>query len=79
MKQAWFCPSCQKHHAPHCDTCPGLVDLVSQPLPSIPVYPPHYPTWGPNTAPYWWQQPITVTGIAYKANPDVICMNGDVQ
>jgi hypothetical protein len=20
---AWFCPSCQKHHAPHCDTCPG--------------------------------------------------------
>jgi len=21
--QAWFCPACQRHHAPHVDTCPG--------------------------------------------------------
>lgn len=24
-REAWFCPSCQKHHAPHCDTCPGVM------------------------------------------------------
>ncbi len=22
-RQAWFCPACQRHHAPHCDTCPA--------------------------------------------------------
>ena len=22
-REAWFCPSCQKHHAPHVETCPG--------------------------------------------------------
>lgn len=22
-RTAWFCPSCQKHHAPHVETCPG--------------------------------------------------------
>lgn len=22
-RQAWFCPSCQKYHAPHVETCPG--------------------------------------------------------
>jgi hypothetical protein len=22
-RKPWFCPSCQKHHAPHVDTCPG--------------------------------------------------------
>lgn len=23
MTEAWFCPACQKHHAPHVETCPG--------------------------------------------------------
>lgn len=23
IRTAWFCPSCQKHHAPHIDTCPA--------------------------------------------------------
>lgn len=23
MSAAWFCPACQKYHAPHVDTCPG--------------------------------------------------------
>lgn len=22
MRAAWFCPSCNAHHAPHVDTCP---------------------------------------------------------
>jgi hypothetical protein len=22
-RNAWYCPGCQKHHAPHIDTCPG--------------------------------------------------------
>lgn len=21
-RSAWFCPACQKHHAPHVETCP---------------------------------------------------------
>lgn len=25
MAEAWFCPACQKHHAPHVETCPGGV------------------------------------------------------
>lgn len=24
MSIGWFCPSCQKHHGPHIDTCPGF-------------------------------------------------------
>ena len=22
-KQAWYCPSCKAHHAPHVETCPA--------------------------------------------------------
>jgi len=25
-RKAWFCPSCNKHHAPHVETCPGSSD-----------------------------------------------------
>ncbi len=28
-RKAWFCPTCQRHHAPHVETCPGPVDAVS--------------------------------------------------
>jgi len=28
VRTAWFCPSCQKHHGPHVDTCPALVDAI---------------------------------------------------
>ena len=27
-RKAWFCPSCNKHHAPHVETCPGPVDAI---------------------------------------------------
>lgn len=37
-KQAWFCPSCQRHHAPHVETCPKPVDLIGYPLPTSPGY-----------------------------------------
>lgn len=32
-RQPWFCPSCQKHHAPHVDTCPGVADAIGFPYP----------------------------------------------
>lgn len=35
-KQAWFCPACQRHHAPHCDTCPSPFDLAGSPLQTLP-------------------------------------------
>lgn len=28
-RTAWFCPSCQKHHGPHVDTCPGIADAIA--------------------------------------------------
>ena len=39
-RQAWFCPSCQKYHAPHVETCPGGTGGVK------PLYNPEpYPGW----------------------------------
>jgi len=29
MSTAWFCPSCQKYHAPHVKTCPGPGGMYS--------------------------------------------------
>ena len=33
MTEAWFCPSCQKYHAPHVETCPGGGDGAPDKLP----------------------------------------------
>ena len=53
IREAWFCPACQKYHAPHCDTCPGTEGVkiadgahIKQPI----VLPLH-----PYVAP--WRQP----------------------
>lgn len=36
-RSAWFCPACQKHHAPHVETCPRPVDAISTtPMPTYP-------------------------------------------
>lgn len=36
-REAWFCPACQKHHAPHVETCPAPVDLIGKlPMPTYP-------------------------------------------
>lgn len=55
-RAAWFCPSCQKHHAPHVDTCPGPIlasgppTFVSYPQPTTASpstgNPPLATTWG---------------------------------
>lgn len=37
-RQAWFCPACRKHHAPHCDSCPNPTVEV-RPLPGVNVWP----------------------------------------
>lgn len=51
-RTAWFCPSCQKHHAPHVETCPAPVDLIGHPMapfkpwaPSPDKLVPFYPEW----------------------------------
>ncbi|TIX28908.1 hypothetical protein [Mesorhizobium sp.] len=28
-RSAWYCPSCQSMHAPHCDTCPNPADAIA--------------------------------------------------
>ncbi len=41
--EAWFCPACQKHHAPHVETCPAPVDLISKDrMPVLPSIPPSH-------------------------------------
>lgn len=43
-KTAWFCPSCQRHHAPHVETCPD--SKASKGLPLSPrFYPDHWSPW----------------------------------
>lgn len=34
-RSAWFCPACQKHHAPHVETCPGQKPKGLAPWPSV--------------------------------------------
>lgn len=51
----WFCPSCQKHHGPHVDTCPGGTGGIGMQPPTLtipfiqPAPPSPYPTipWVP--------------------------------
>lgn len=55
MSAAWFCPSCQRYHAPHCDTCPKPADAIgTTPIPAVrPISPqpyrpdPNSPPWMP--------------------------------
>lgn len=76
---AWFCPACQKHHAPHCDSCPGQTAAPILPGPYVPpVYtvPAWPPVWDRTPAP-WWQNPIISFsgGVTYEADPNIICIN----
>ena len=61
MKQAWFCPSCQKHHAPHIDTCPAPAPVVA---PFVqPVFPHQQPTIPPYVPPIY----TTCSGVPSTA------------
>jgi len=59
-RKAWFCPSCQKHHGPHVDTCPGVAGAQPASAPPNPGTTPYWPPgeWLPTTTdepwiPYW--------------------------
>lgn len=82
-REAWFCPSCQKHHAPHCDTCPGGTGgIEAQPLtpvlpwpvittPRIWPQPPPYtpdPLAPPYTVTMAGAQPVTAVGVVWSVN-----------
>lgn len=43
-RSAWFCPSCQRHHAPHVETCPNGSRLTTDPKPGF---------FDPNPVKYW--------------------------
>lgn len=72
-KQAWFCPSCQKHHAPHVDTCPAPVDLISKPLPTMPVYP--IPGSSGDVPRLPWVSPTTCGTLPVKGDPNLWVCN----
>lgn len=77
-RTAWFCPACQKHHAPYVETCPGPVDV--RPLPGITV-PDTYPVmpryWEPRLpdAPWSPHYPV-VTCLEVRPDENTIVMNG---
>lgn len=66
--EPWFCPSCQKHHGPHVDTCPGgtggigVQPPISDPSPisdpwglrSVPRLVPFVPSLPPAYPPTPW-------------------------
>lgn len=68
----WFCPSCQRHHGPHVDTCPGpkLSDPYAPPVPFVPSLPPAYPP-----TPWVPYEPAMCT-VTVLPDPNVVLCNG---
>lgn len=73
-RKAWFCPSCQKHHGPHVDTCPGVAGALPTPAPVHPGIirydPPHkwtVPSTSDPWVPYW---PVTCGSAPYRPSWD---------
>lgn len=64
-RKAWFCPQCNKHHAPHCDTCPEPVQVRPLPGITIPYKPPSTPAYDPIP---WVTYPATC--VSAVAVPD---------
>lgn len=60
-RQAWFCPACQRHHAPHVDPCPAPTLTMPGSLP----FQPATPQWVP--APQIWP---SLTGGSVTCEPD---------
>lgn len=82
--KAWFCPSCQKHHAPHCDTCPGVAGAQPTPAPAHPGIIPYEPPCELHPAPtsdpwvpYWPQ--VTCGFVPLPCDMTGVVMNGSVQ
>lgn len=60
-RAAWFCPCCQKHHAPHIDTCPAPAAL---PIPGALPVQPFYP------------KPGSAGDVPYRLHDIVVGING---
>jgi len=77
----WFCPSCQKHHGPHVDTCPGGGVGMQPYMPPAPYVPslPAYPTtpWVPYEPMTPWvpYEPAMCTTTVLP-DPNVVLCNG---
>lgn len=76
-RKAWFCPSCQKHHGPHVDTCPGVSGAQPAPAPGNPVVIPQPmpyrrepQPWETPWMPYWPQ--VTCGIYQPRFDPDKI-------
>lgn len=68
---AWFCPACQRHHAPHVDTCPGGIGAFKIPngLPnSIPTF---VPTVWPTATGMPPNYPGTLVGTVTRYDPSI--------
>lgn len=74
-RTAWFCPSCQKHHGPHVDTCPG--PAIAAPIPVVPYVMPVYtvPRWNDPVTPPWQNPVIGTWSCTSVADPRLILVN----
>jgi hypothetical protein len=64
-RKAWHCPGCGKVHAPHVDTCPETLGVVTVPT----IWPVLYPAYPP-TYPYPYAPTWISTGTAYSTAAD---------
>lgn len=72
-RQAWFCPACQKHHAPHCDTCPEVAGAQPGPAPVMPG--PSIQTWPPQDI--YIGDPVSAPWVPYwPATSSAVGPNG---
>lgn len=73
----WFCPACQKHHAPHVETCPAPVEV--RPIPGVNVWPTTViPPASPAISPALYPQ-IVSGGVSFPYDPNIMIWNGGVQ
>lgn len=78
IPQAWFCPSCQRYHAPHVETCPGdhqgVVIGIHPWIPAREYREPHQwvpETYCPHVPPFY----VTSSGgITVEPDPNVVLM-----
>lgn len=76
-RQAWFCPACQRHHAPHCDTCPEQRIAAPQGpvLPYTPYVPPVYTIPTREPSPFNPPFEITCGTLPVKSDPNMMVIN----
>lgn len=75
-REAWFCPTCQRHHAPHVDTCPAPATFGPATVTTIPnpVQPWPQPSTGTPLTP--WNPLVGTCQMHPFLDPAMLIVNG---